>query len=143
MRAQRLPLLLKASKRTAERREIESFAAANREIDEFCTFAALKDANGGLPHNEWKTDRLDGDILFMWKFIQYEFFGQWAALKKIFESRGIKLIGDMPIYVDADSSDFIITILFLTDKEGNPAGCCGRASRLFFGRRPALGKSSL
>lgn len=126
LRAQRLPLLLKASKRTAERREIESFAAANREIDEFCTFAALKDANGGLPHNEWKTDRLDGDILFMWKFIQYEFFGQWAALKKYSESRGIKLIGDMPIYVDADSSDFYYNnSLFLTDKEGNPAGVAG------------------
>ena len=56
----------------------------------------------------------------MWKFIQYEFFGRWAALKKIFESRGIKLIGDMPIYVDADSSDFIITILFFNRQRGKP-----------------------
>lgn len=44
------------------------------------------------------------DILF-WMFIQFKFFEEWGKLKQYANSNGIKLIGDMPIYVAYDSSD--------------------------------------
>ncbi len=40
-----------------------------------------------------------------WKFIQYTFFRQWNSLKEYANDKGIKIIGDMPIYVAYDSSD--------------------------------------
>ena len=39
------------------------------------------------------------------KFIQFKFYSQWKALKKYANDKGIKIIGDMPIYVSYDSSD--------------------------------------
>jgi len=44
------------------------------------------------------------DILF-WKFLQYKFFQQWTAVKNYANELGIKIIGDLPIYVSDDGSD--------------------------------------
>lgn len=38
-------------------------------------------------------------------FLQYHFFRQWAALKEYANQRGISILGDLPIYVSADSAD--------------------------------------
>ena len=123
---ERLPLLLKASGRAKNREEINSFAKQNKELDEFCTFAALKEANGGRPWKEWKSGNSDPDILFMWRFIQHEFFSQWEKLREYASKQGIKLIGDMPFYVDFDSSDLYFNReLFLLDGDGNPTGVAG------------------
>ena len=40
-----------------------------------------------------------------WKFLQYEFYKQWNALKSYVNNLGIEIIGDMPIYVAEDSAD--------------------------------------
>lgn len=40
-----------------------------------------------------------------WNFVQYKFFSQWMKLKKYANSRNVKIIGDMPIYVAYDSCD--------------------------------------
>lgn len=40
-----------------------------------------------------------------WKMLQYLFFKQWRALKAYVNSRGISIIGDLPIYASADSAD--------------------------------------
>ena len=45
------------------------------------------------------------DEIEYWNFIQYLFFKQWGNLKKYVNDKGIKIIGDIPIYVSADSSD--------------------------------------
>jgi 4-alpha-glucanotransferase len=45
------------------------------------------------------------DGIGFWKFCQYEFFKQYAALRAYAKKSGIKIIGDMPIYVSMDSSD--------------------------------------
>ena len=42
------------------------------------------------------------DILF-WQWCQFEFFAEWSALKKYANDRGVKIIGDIPIYVAYDS----------------------------------------
>ena len=63
---------------------------------------ALKEANELKPWWEWAVLTPDPDVLFMWKFIQYEFFTQWKAVKDYANGKGIKIIGDIPIYVSHD-----------------------------------------
>lgn len=61
------------------------------------------------------------------KMLQFYFFKQWAEVKKYANEKGIKIIGDIPIYVSADSSDAVSNPkLFDMDEEGTPfevAGC--------------------
>lgn len=40
-----------------------------------------------------------------YSFLQYEFYTQWDALKKYANSKNVKLVGDIPIYVAYDSAD--------------------------------------
>ncbi|MCK7481974.1 MAG: 4-alpha-glucanotransferase [Candidatus Moduliflexus flocculans] len=55
-------------------------------------------------------------------FIQYLFFRQWDALRKYASGRGIRIIGDMPIYMAPDSADAWMGRDML-DKQGRVAGC--------------------
>ena len=43
------------------------------------------------------------DIAF-YKMLQYLFFKQWTALKAYANEKGIRIIGDVPIYVAMDSA---------------------------------------
>jgi len=52
-----------------------------------------------------KYKKLLSDEISYWKFLQYEFYKQWKALKLYVNNLDIKIIGDMPIYVAEDSSD--------------------------------------
>ena len=65
--------------------------------------------------------------IHFWKFCQYEFSLQWTALKAYAGENGIEIMGDIPIYVSADSADaWAGRELFETDAEGRPrrvAGC--------------------
>ncbi|MEG2193084.1 MAG: 4-alpha-glucanotransferase, partial [Oscillospiraceae bacterium] len=45
------------------------------------------------------------DEIQFWKFLQFEFFTQWYALKSYANKNGVKIMGDLPIYVSDDSSD--------------------------------------
>ena len=101
----RLKLLQSASKRVKNRDEIEEFIRKNPYISSVCQFMALRESNNGLPWNKWKNEEISEEILFAWKFIQYEFFTQWAAIKKYANDKGIRIIGDVPIYVSYDSCD--------------------------------------
>lgn len=101
----RIPLLIEASKRVKGRSETENFISSHPQLDSFCRFMSLKSANGQKPWWEWETEEPDPDVLFAWKFMQYEFFTQWEEVKKYANSRGIKIIGDIPIYVSLDSCD--------------------------------------
>lgn len=87
-------------------------------LEDFALFMTLKDYHNGVSFLEWedsykyrdkkalnsfKKEHLD-DVNF-WKFTQYVFFKQWNALRDYANSKGIKIIGDMPIYTALDSSD--------------------------------------
>jgi 4-alpha-glucanotransferase len=62
----------------------------------------------------------------MWKFIQYEFFTQWAEIKKYANDKGIQIIGDIPIYVSFDSCDvWANKEQFLLDKDNVPSCVAG------------------
>ena len=109
-------------------------------LDDYALFTALKERFKGVMWTEWEDDirlrrqdaldryseMLAKEIKCV-KFIQYKFFEQYHALKKYANARGIKLYGDMPIYVSMDSSDIWANPeLFMLDKDRRPtkvAGC--------------------
>ncbi|HLH18556.1 MAG TPA: 4-alpha-glucanotransferase [Bryobacteraceae bacterium] len=75
-------------------------------LPEFARFMALKVANGGKPWWDWDA-RLQAnheEVEFQ-TWLQGEFFRQWRALKRHANDRGIRLMGDLPIYVAKDSAD--------------------------------------
>lgn len=87
-------------------------------LDDFSLFMALKNANADSSWQTWEkplrfreTEAINKaktqyakDIEF-YKFVQYEFAKQWKDLKKYANSKGISIIGDIPIYVALDSAD--------------------------------------
>lgn len=61
-----------------------------------------------------------------YKFIQYMFFKQWNDLKTYANEKGIKLIGDIPIFVAADSADtWVYRELFRINAKGFPLEVAG------------------
>lgn len=88
------------------------------EYSDYALFRAIKDENGGKPWYEWETplkfrhkEAIDEfaathkiDILF-WQWAQFEFHRQWSALRDYVHGLGIKIIGDVPIYIAYDSSE--------------------------------------
>lgn len=121
--------------------KIEEFKKENKYwIDDYAMFMALKDYNHGAPWNRWDKDikfrtenamskykeLLKEEIKF-YTFLQYLFFTQWKKLKTYANGKGIKIIGDIPIYVAEDSVDvWANTNLFMLDENLSPievAGC--------------------
>jgi 4-alpha-glucanotransferase len=87
-------------------------------LDDFTLFRALKDKFGNQPWQEWPIElvrrdsvaltrfreQLQGDIA-RHRFGQFLFFRQWKYLKDYANNKGIRLIGDVPIFVASDSAD--------------------------------------
>ena len=109
-------------------------------LDDYAVFMTLKCQNGGTPWYEWEAPlkNRDEEILKdfcsknkhdieIWKAIQYFFFSQWFALKDYANKKGIKIIGDLPIYVAHDSASvWANRNLFKLDEDGMPklvSGC--------------------
>jgi 4-alpha-glucanotransferase len=75
-------------------------------MDQFARFMALKEANGGKPWWEWdERVKADPREVEFHHAAQAEFFRQWCALKRYCNDRGIRMMGDLPIYVAKDSAD--------------------------------------
>jgi len=111
-----------------DRLAFETFCAEKQAwLDAFAAFMALKEANAGLPWTQW-THRTDPDpgAVAAYKFLQFQFFRQWQTLKQYCHRHGIRLIGDMPIYVAPDSADvWGHPTLFALDDTGQPTGVAG------------------
>lgn len=124
---ERLPLLRKACERCTEREKIDKFISSHPHIDSFCRFMTLREQNSGKPWQEWDGDEItDAETLEMWKFIQYEFYAQWAKVKEYAASKGVMIIGDIPIYVSDDSCDvWENRHLFQLDEKGYPLRVAG------------------
>ncbi len=115
---ERVNLLITASQRVSVelRENINEFIDSNKHLSDFCKFMALKSANNDAEWTEWTAREFSPDVEFGWRFIQYEFFTQWAQVKEYANSKGIKIIGDIPIYVSFDSSDvYFNREIFLMD----------------------------
>ncbi len=122
----RVEVLLKASHRAENRAEIEAFIHKNPYLEQFCRFMALKDANGQKCHAEWISDKIFPERLFLWQFMQYEFFSQWKSIKAYANGKNIKIIGDLPFYVAYDSADvWANPEQFLLNEKGQPTHVAG------------------
>ncbi len=90
----------------------------NNHTREYCFFMALKDHFQGVSWTKWEENLKCRDFetiahfkrllkieTLFYEFLQYKFNEQWSKLKKYANENGIKIIGDIPIYVALDSSD--------------------------------------
>ncbi len=119
---------------------LAAFRAENESwLTDYALYAALKDRYGGAPWTDWPDGartreedalgefrrELTREIEFH-AFTQYEFFSQWRALKAYANARGVRVIGDVPIYVPLDSADvWARRDVFLLDENGVPAAVAG------------------
>jgi 4-alpha-glucanotransferase len=72
----------------------------------------------------WR-DKTGSEVLYH-KFLQYIFFSQWSSLKKYANGSGVEIIGDMPYYINYDSSEvWAHPELFKLDEDKNPAFVSG------------------
>jgi len=101
------------------RREFDGFVQLNSYwLDDYALFAVLKELHGGGVWNEWEKVYIERDeralaevrvqnaeAIEKIKFLQFVFFDQWRRLKDYCNRCGVKIIGDIPIYVNYDSAD--------------------------------------
>jgi 4-alpha-glucanotransferase len=104
---------------TEFRSSFETFAEQHTAwLDDYALFRALKNAHGGSPWYEWEHSLVHRtqaalararqqlhEQIEAQKFYQFLFFKQWSDLKSYCNRRGIKIIGDIPIFVAHDSVD--------------------------------------
>lgn len=124
---ERMNLLRKAYKNSENHDAVREFIASHPRIEAFCRFMTLREQNNLKPWQEWESEEItDYDLLGTWQFIQYEFFTQWAEIKAYANSRGVSIIGDIPIYVSDDSCDvWENRHLFDVDEKGYPTLVAG------------------
>ncbi len=110
------------------------------EYTDFAVFMTLKRKFGYAPWTEWAEPykscegKLEesfyteyADELAFWQFTQYICLQQWKSLRAYANAKGVQIMGDMPIYVSADSVEMwkYRRQLFMLDKQGNVALCAG------------------
>jgi len=116
-----------------QEKDFEKFCETHRDwLNDFALFMALKDHHDGAVWSSWEkglvqrdkkilsewTKKLSDEILYQ-KFVQFNFFRQWQSLRKYANEKGIKIIGDMPIFIAYDSSDLWANKeLFTINEEG-------------------------
>ena len=123
---ERIDLLKKASERFYDLEGMDAFFEKFPQTEAFCKFMAIKEANGMKEWHSWETEEYDQTVLYQWKFIQYTVFTQWFEIKEYANSRGVKIIGDIPIYVALDSSDvWAQPNQFQLDKRRQPTSVAG------------------
>ncbi len=123
---ERFALLSLAASRVKDRTPIMDFLATHPQVEAFCRYMAIREANGGKPWDEWTHENYHGDVLFVWQFTQYEFFRQWQNLHRYASEKGISIVGDIPIYVAYDSSDvWANQKLFQLDQQRRPSCVAG------------------
>ncbi|MCR4605674.1 MAG: 4-alpha-glucanotransferase [Eubacterium sp.] len=139
----RFKLLRKAFEKSAIETDqgFADFVRDNEEwLSDYALYMAIKDDHDGKSYLEWEEDiktrkpdqmvayrnKLINDVTF-YQFLQYEFYTQWGELKEYANQKGIRIIGDIPIYVALDSADtWAHPELFKLDEDRNPiavAGC--------------------
>ena len=136
-------LLHKAYENSKKREDAEflKFEEEQKEwLPDYALFMALKDVHDKQAWNTWEKELIQkepevlakyreelADEICYYEYLQYWFLKQWLKVKKYANERGIKIIGDIPIYVAFDSADaWMNPELFEFDEDMNPievAGC--------------------
>lgn len=119
--------------------DMAAFRRENPWVEDYALFMALKMHFGGGTWQKWPLDiRLrKADEMEKWRkelkeeaeyyiFVQCLFFAQWFKLRAYANENGVKLFGDMPIYVAEDSSDMWANPdVFQVDEERRPLKVAG------------------
>ena len=136
----RLTVLELAYRRFRPDAAFDAFCHSNDSwIWDFAMFMALKERSGGKPWYCWEESlkfREDAALTKAWQeledrirfhcFIQYLFQCQWEALRTYAHEKGVKIIGDVPIYVPMDSADvWSDPRLFYLDEKLDPVAVAG------------------
>ncbi|MCY7017972.1 4-alpha-glucanotransferase [Streptococcus sanguinis] len=141
----RRPIMEKAVARFLKAEDLsdyESFVEQNAAwLEVFAEYMAIKEHFDNLAWTEWPDEAIRrreaaslasyreklADKLTYHRVTQYLFFKQWLRLKAYANEHHIEIVGDMPIYVAADSADvWAQPHFFKTDAVGKPtcvAGC--------------------
>ena len=120
--------------------------AAEPWLRDYCLYMALKEEQGGAPWYAWPQplrdrdaaaraealERLDDRVL-LHAYLQTEFTRQWDAVRAYAHAHGVRIIGDLPMYVAPDSADVW----------AQPAQFCLDPDGLVQRRRTALGQPAL
>lgn len=136
----KLPILKKAYINFKEDDDFIKFEKDNSYwLEDFSQFSAFKEYFGGISWLEWPKEyknrdskaletlnsKLENEIKYF-KFLQYIFFKQWKNVKAYANSKGIEIIGDIPIFVSMDSADaWSNNEIFQFDKDRNPVKVAG------------------
>lgn len=127
----------------AEKELLEEYEAFLKEqnfwLDDYAFYMSARKANENKGWLDWEKElqnptpkvraeweeNLKEEISYE-KFLQFEFFRQWEALKAYANEKGVSLVGDMPIFVSVDSSDvWANKALFCLDSKGYPTEVAG------------------
>ncbi|MFR8172832.1 MAG: 4-alpha-glucanotransferase [Marvinbryantia sp.] len=139
----RLALLRKAYERSEIGKDADflKFVDENQSwLKDYALFMAVKKCFDGASWLEWAEDirlrwgnaldyyyREYAEEIEFYEYLQYKFMQHWKKLKKYANEQGIRIIGDIPIYVALDSADvWAHPGLFQMDETGKPkavAGC--------------------
>ena len=138
----RFPLLRKAYERSNISKDPD-FVRFQEEngwwLKDYALYMAVKGRFGQKAWTEWAEDirlRWDNamdyyrrelyfDIEF-YEYLQYQFLKQWIELKAYANSKGIRIVGDIPIYVAMDSADvWANPWLFQLDGDNRPVAVAG------------------
>ena len=137
---ERIRLLKIAHSRFTESEDYREFVRDNSLwLEDYALFMAIKEHFHGRDWQTWSVsllmrlkpvmeayrEELKEAIRFQY-FLQYEFFRQWKALRAYANSHGIRIIGDVPIYVPLDSADvWANPELFQLDPSRRPTAVAG------------------
>jgi 4-alpha-glucanotransferase len=123
-----------------DRDDYQAFCAQNAHwLADFSLFLALKTHFGGRPWSRWPPEFRDRapealrwaaetfrEVLERVRFVQYLLFRQWHCLKEYCNGRGLRIFGDIPVYVVLDSADvWLHPELFNLDPDRNPVTVAG------------------
>lgn len=108
-------------------------------LDDFALFMAIKESEHGQSWQEWpeparlrradflkKARKEHADAVERHQFAQFLFFRQWDRLRRYAAEHGLKIIGDIPIFVSGDSADvWANPQLFALDDKRRPKVVAG------------------
>ncbi len=122
------------------RTAFDAFCADNSYwLPDYALFMAIKEAHGGGPWQDWpaelrqrepaaleKVQKALRDAILRFTFYQFVFFRQWHDLRAYAHQKGLRIVGDAPIFVAMDSSDvWSHPELFFLDADGKPTVVAG------------------
>ena len=136
----RLQLLRKAYSRFTPTDDFRTFVTENANwLEDYTLFMALKEKFHGDDWQSWPKELMMhvplclevvrkelADTIGLHQFLQYIFFCQWNALRDYAAQKGIRIFGDVPIYVPLDSADvWANPQLFQLDEQLRPTAVAG------------------